>query len=127
MRTPRLRLESERRAAEAERIAPSNVLADGIVGPTSEKGKGPVANVLPARERVRVLAALLDGNDERAVERMTEVNRETVGRLSLAFGRGTGRLHERLGRKCAEIEYFVRGASPVFRGRPLSPPIRSGP
>ncbi|WP_437494835.1 transposase [Sorangium sp. So ce1014] len=45
---------------------------------------------------MRVLAALLDGNSERAVERMTEVNRETVGRLSLAFGRGAERLHDRL-------------------------------
>ncbi|XXU57702.1 hypothetical protein WME81_07385 [Sorangium sp. So ce1078] len=27
---------------------------------------------------------------------MTEVNRETVGRLSLAFGRGAERLHDRL-------------------------------
>ncbi|WP_437538177.1 transposase [Sorangium sp. So ce726] len=55
-----------------------------------------MANVLPAEKRLRVLAALLDGNSERAVERMTEVNRETVGRLSLAFGRGAGRLHDRL-------------------------------
>ncbi|XYI02929.1 transposase [Sorangium sp. So ce1128] len=55
-----------------------------------------MANVLPVEKRVRVLAALLDGNSERAVERMTEVNRETVGRLSLAYGRGAERLHDRL-------------------------------
>ncbi len=60
-----------------------------------EKGKGPV-NVLPMEKRLRVLAALLDGNSERATERMAEVNRETVGRLALQFGHGAARLHDRL-------------------------------
>ncbi|MDI1481456.1 transposase [Polyangium sp. y55x31] len=55
-----------------------------------------MANVLPDEKRLRVLAALVDGNSERAVERMTGINRETVGRLALAFGQGATNLHNRL-------------------------------
>lgn len=43
-----------------------------------------------------MLAALVDGNSERATERMTGVNRETVGRYALTFGDGAQRLHNRL-------------------------------
>ena len=60
-----------------------------------------MANVLPWEQRVRVLAALLDGNSERAVERMTEVNRGTVGRLVMTLGEGAVRLHDRLVRDLA--------------------------
>lgn len=53
-------------------------------------------NVLPKEKRLAVLAALVEGNSERAVERMTDVNRATVNRLSLSFGEGSQRLHDRL-------------------------------
>ncbi len=67
--------------------------------------KGSPMNVLPRDKRIAVLAALVEGNSERAVERMTDVNRETVGRLSLEFGRGAQRLHDRLARDlmCSQI------------------------
>lgn len=53
-------------------------------------------NVLPRTRQISVLAALVDGNSERAVERMTGVNRLTIGRLALRFGDGAGRVHDRL-------------------------------
>lgn len=68
------------------------------------KGKAPV-NVLPREKRIAVLAALVEGNSERAVERLTGVNRETVGRLALSFGEGAQRLHDRLAKEltCTQI------------------------
>jgi IS1 family transposase len=42
---------------------------------------------------LRVLAALVDGNSERATERMTGVDRKTIRRLAIAFGEGAQRLH----------------------------------
>ena len=63
-------------------------------------------NVLSDEKRIAVLAALVDGNSERAVERMTGVNRETVGKLALFFGERAGYLHNRIARnlKCSLIE-----------------------
>jgi hypothetical protein len=63
-------------------------------------------NVLPAEKRLRVLAALVDGNSERAVERMTDVPQKTVGRLALTLGAGAQRLHDRLVRdlSCSMIQ-----------------------
>ncbi len=86
---------SRSEATDTERVGPPEVLADGSVPSPPEKGKGSV-NVLPDEKRVRVLAALLDGNSERAVERMTDVNRRTISRLVLALGAGAERLHDRL-------------------------------
>ncbi|WP_104982123.1 transposase [Sorangium cellulosum] len=65
-----------------------------------------MANVLPAEKRVRVLAALLDGNSIRATERMTEVNHRTITRLLLALGAGAARLHDRLVRdvQCSLVQ-----------------------
>jgi IS1 family transposase len=57
-----------------------------------------MANVLSDEKRLAVLAALCDGNSERAIERMTGVNRETIGRLSLMFGEGAIHLHNRMSR-----------------------------
>lgn len=55
-----------------------------------------MSNVLPEEKRVRVLAALLDGNSTRAIERMTDVHQRTVRRLLLKLGRGAVRLHDGL-------------------------------
>lgn len=49
---------------------------------------------LPREKRLAVLAALVEGNSERAVERMHDVNRKTVSRLALEFGQGAQRLHD---------------------------------
>lgn len=57
-----------------------------------------MSNVLDLDKRLRVLAALVDGNSERAVERMTGVQQKTIGRLSLALGEGAIRLHNRMAR-----------------------------
>ena len=57
-----------------------------------------MANVLPAEKRLRVLAALVDGNSERACERMTDVHRMTVSRFALTLGAGAQNLHNALAR-----------------------------
>jgi hypothetical protein len=56
---------------------------------------------LDREKRLRILAALLEGNSERAIERMTGVQQKTIGRLALAFGMGAQRLHDRLSRDLA--------------------------
>ena len=62
-------------------------------------------NVLPKEKRLAVLAALVEGNSERAVERMTDVNRATINRLSVEFGTGAQRLHDRMARDltCTQV------------------------
>lgn len=63
-------------------------------------------NVLSHEKRLRVLAALVDGNSERAVERMTGVQKKTIGRFAVAIGEGAQRLHDRIARDltCSLIE-----------------------
>lgn len=77
--------------------------------------KGFLVNVLSDEKRLSVLAALLNGNSERAVERMTSVNRETVGKLALFFGERAGYLQNSIARNLScpliqidEIWSFVR-------------------
>lgn len=74
------------------------------MGHPPETGKAPV-NVLPREKRIAVLSALVEGNSERAIERMAAVDRKTVSRLALEFGKGAQRLHDRMARGlvCAEI------------------------
>jgi hypothetical protein len=74
------------------------------MGFRSQKGKASV-NILPREKRIAVLAALVEGNSERAVERMTEVNRKTIGRLVLELGCGAQRLHDRIARDltCSQV------------------------
>lgn len=69
---------------------------------------------LEASKRLRVLSALVDGNSERAVARLADVDRETVGRLSLQFGQGAVNLHNEMARhlscsliQCDEIWSYV--------------------
>lgn len=57
-----------------------------------------MSNVLSDEKRLAVLAALVEGNSERAVARMTDVNPRTIAKLSLALGEGAIRLHNRLAR-----------------------------
>jgi IS1 family transposase len=65
-----------------------------------------VANVLPFEKRLRVLAALVDGNSVRATSRMTEVHQDTISRFALSMGTGAQHLHDRLVRdlSCTLIE-----------------------
>lgn len=64
-----------------------------------------MSNVLSNEKRIRVLAALVEGNSERAVERMTDVNARTIAKLSLAFGAGATNLHNRFahGLQCSLV------------------------
>jgi len=55
-----------------------------------------MANVLPVEKQLRVLAALVEGNSERAIERMTDVSRPTINRFARLCGLGAARLHDKL-------------------------------
>jgi len=51
-----------------------------------------MANALPRSKQVAVINALVEGCSIRATERMTDVNRETVGTLLLRIGEGCANL-----------------------------------
>lgn len=55
-------------------------------------------NVLSDEKRLAVLMALVEGNSERAVERMTGVSRVAISRFALILGEGAMNLHNRLAR-----------------------------
>lgn len=65
-----------------------------------------MANVLSHEKRLRVLAALLDGNSIRAVSRMTGVHQDTISRFALVAGQGAQSLHNSLARglSCTLLE-----------------------
>jgi IS1 family transposase len=58
-----------------------------------------MSNVLCDEKRLRVLAALVEGNSERAISRMTDVNPRTIAKISLDLGQGAINLHNRLARE----------------------------
>jgi IS1 family transposase len=53
-------------------------------------------NVLSFEKRVAVIAALCEGMSIRATARLTDVNRETVGRLAMEVGAGCAEIHDQL-------------------------------
>jgi IS1 family transposase len=53
-------------------------------------------NVLPFETQVRVIAALTEGCSIRSTERLLEVHRDSIMRLSVRVGEGCARLHDRL-------------------------------
>ncbi len=91
-------------------------------------GNPPVANVLSDELRLRVLAALVDGNSIRAVERMTEVHRDTIMRFGVLIGSGAQRLHDRLVRdlSCALIEVDEQWGY-VQKKQARVDPLKDGP
>jgi IS1 family transposase len=58
-------------------------------------------NVLARETQISILSALIDGNSERATERLVGANRLTISRLALRLGEGARRLHDRLVRDLA--------------------------
>lgn len=82
-----------------------------------------MSNALSTDQRLPVLAALLDGNSERAVEHMTEVSRKTIRRFVLRLGLGASRLHDQL------VRDLRTAPTPALR-RPLvipAPPPGAAP
>lgn len=53
-------------------------------------------NSLPHDKQVEIIAALCEGVGQRAVARLTNTDRKTVGRLALRVGRGCAELHDRM-------------------------------
>jgi IS1 family transposase len=71
-------------------------------------------NQLPLAARIRIAAALVDGNSIRATERQTGHHRDSVMRFGVELGEACGRLHDALVRdvqapliECDEIWTFV--------------------
>src|ERR1700677_4579761 len=65
-----------------------------------------MANALPRSKQVAVVNALVEGCSIRATERMTDVNRETIGTLLLRVGDGCASLLDETMRNlnCARLE-----------------------
>ena len=63
--------------------------------PSPKSWIGPMNN-LPREKQIEVIAALCDGLGIRAVNRITGVNRGTVGALAPRVGRGCAELHDRM-------------------------------
>lgn len=63
-------------------------------------------NVLPLEKQARVIAALTEGCSVRATERLTDVHRETILKLSVDVGEGCGRLVDAMMRnlQCGIVE-----------------------
>ena len=63
-------------------------------------------NVLPLEKQVRIIAALTEGVSIRATERLTDVEKKTIMRLSMKVGQGCGRLLDGMMRnlQCGVIE-----------------------
>ena len=55
-----------------------------------------MSHVLSTEKRLKVLAALVDGNSIRGIERMTDANQRTISNFALTIGEGCQRLHDRL-------------------------------
>lgn len=56
---------------------------------------------LPREKRLAVLAGLVNGNGESAIERMTGVSRKTVRRMAVEFGESAWWLHNQIARDLA--------------------------
>jgi IS1 family transposase len=63
-------------------------------------------SVLSTAQRLHVLAGLVDGNSERAIERMTGVTRKTIGGFALKLGTAAQSLHNTMAHdlSCSVIE-----------------------
>jgi IS1 family transposase len=53
-------------------------------------------NVLDKAKQIEIINALCEGVGQRAVARLTDTDRKTVGRLALRVGRGCAELHDRM-------------------------------
>jgi hypothetical protein len=60
------------------------------VGPTPTTWIGPMANNLPFDRQVEIIATLTEGVSIRATERLTDIHRDTIMRLSVRVGRVRG-------------------------------------
>jgi IS1 family transposase len=86
-------------------------------------------NNLPREKQIEIIAALCEGVGQRAVARLTDTDRKTVGRLALRVGRGAAELHDRMmvGLRVQRIEcdelwsYVGHKRNPQDRKPSLSP------
>ena len=70
------------------------------------KVKASVGTFLSDEKRLKILAALVEGNSERAVSRMLDIGPNTISRFALLMGEGCARLSNRLIRdlQCSLIQ-----------------------
>lgn len=64
------------------------------------------ANKLSGAEQASVIAALVEGNSTRSVERMTGIHRDTIARLMVRIGEGCDRLMDEMmrGLSCERLQ-----------------------
>ena len=75
-------------------------------------------NILRRDKQVEVIAALTEGVSIRATERLTGVNRGTIGSLGVRIGMGCAALHDRLmrGLQVSRIELVSRFRQTIHGG-----------
>jgi IS1 family transposase len=86
-------------------------------------------NNLSREKQIEIIAALCEGVGQRAVARLSDTDRKTVGRLALRVGRGAAELHDRMmvGLRVQRIEcdelwsYVGHKRNPQDRKPSLSP------
>jgi IS1 family transposase len=78
---------------------------------------------LSTETRMRVLAALVEGNGIRTTERLTAVHRDTIMRFALAIGHGCDRLHDRLIRDlpCTRLQMDEQHSWVFKRAKNITP------
>ena len=55
-----------------------------------------MANHLAHDKQIQIIALLVEGNSLRAISRLTDVHRDTIGRLAVRIGEACKRLHDRM-------------------------------
>ena len=73
-------------------------------------------NRLPLARRTQIVAALVEGNSIRSIERMTGTHRDTIMRLMVDVGAGCAKIHH------TEMR-GGRGEPPMVHGRTCGPNV----
>src|ERR1700688_5181722 len=86
-------------------------------------------NNLDKAKQIEIIAALCEGVGQRAVTRLTDTDRKTVGRLALRVGRGCAELHDRMmvGLHVQRIECDELWAYVGHKRNPQKGPARPSP
>jgi hypothetical protein len=87
-------------------------------------------NNLPKSKQIEIISALCEGVGQRAVARLTDTDRKTVGRLALRVGRGCAELHDRMmvglrvqRIECDELWAYVGHKRNPQKGKPRPSPV----
>jgi IS1 family transposase len=86
-------------------------------------------NILSRDKQIEIIGALCEGVGQRAVARLTGIDRKTVARLALAIGGGAAELHDRMmvGLRVHRIECDELWAYVGHKRNPQKRPVRRSP